>query len=162
DHRTRAGTGGIARRWTDLPFPLSVGWDVSGTVAACGPEVTGFAVGDEVFGFTGSPAPGGCYAEYVAAPVGDLARQPRTADHVQSAAVPLACLTAWQALFDTGAIAPGQRVLVHAAAGGVGHFAVQLARWRGAEVIATASGRNEAFVRALGAGGFVDYTTQRF
>jgi len=92
----------------------------------------------------------------------EAARKPRSLDHLQAAAVPLAALTAWQALFDASGLAPGQTVLIHAAAGGVGHFAVQLAKWKGARVIGTASGSNQAFLRTLGADETIDYTTTRF
>jgi NADPH:quinone reductase-like Zn-dependent oxidoreductase len=161
DYRTRSGAG-VARYWKDRSFPLILGWDVSGVVAERADGVTGFAVGDEVFALVRFPDPGACYAEYVAIPAEQLARKPRSVDHAHAAALPLAALTAWQTLFVTAKLAGGQRLLVHAAAGGVGHLAVQLGKWAGAEVIGTASGRNEGFVRGLGADRFIDYAATAF
>jgi NADPH:quinone reductase-like Zn-dependent oxidoreductase len=112
-------------------------------------------VGDAVYGLTDFFRDGGA-AEYVAVRAADLAPKPRTLDHASAAATPLSALTAWQALFDHGRLMPGQRVLIHGAAGGVGSFAVQLARWRGAHVIGTASARNGDFVRTLGADDVID------
>lgn len=141
------------------PLHCIVGWDVSGVVAAVGPGVDGFKAGDEVYGMPRFPRIAGAYAEYVAAPAGDVTAKPRTIDHIRAAGVPLAGLTAWQALFDTAQLSAGQTVLIHAAAGGVGHIAVQLAKSRGATVIGTGSARNEAFLRDLGVDAFIDYTT---
>ncbi len=142
-------------------FPLVLGWDVSGTVEEVGSGAGAWAVGDEVFGLLRFPQPGQTYAEHVAAPAHELAPKPAQLSHVEAAAMPLAALTSWQALFDTGGLEPGQSALVHAAAGGVGHLAVQLARWKGARVVGTASGANVDFLRSLGAEP-VDYTRQRF
>ena len=125
------------------------------------PDDDGWAVGDEVFGLLRFPQPGQTYAEYVAAPAHELAPKPSRLSHVEAAAMPLAVLTAWQALFETGALEAGHTALVHAAAGGVGHLAVQLARWKGAGVVGTASGGNADFLRSLGAAP-VDYTRERF
>jgi NADPH:quinone reductase-like Zn-dependent oxidoreductase len=161
DYRTRAGTG-IARYWKDVPFPITLGWDVSGTVASCGAGVTSFKPGDEVYALVRFPRPAACYAQYVAVPAEQVAIKPKSVDHVHAAALPLAALTAWQMMFDTAKLQRDQRLLVHAAAGGVGHFAVQLGRWKGAEVIGTASGKNEAFVRDLGVQTFIDYTKTAF
>jgi NADPH:quinone reductase-like Zn-dependent oxidoreductase len=160
-----------------LDFPVTPGTDVSGVVEAIAPGVRDFAVGDEVFGMLRFPGfDGRAYAEYVAAPVSDLARKPAGIDHVEAAGAPMAVLTAWQYLIDLGhdvpnpftgtvhrpvPITPGTTLLVNGAAGGVGHFAVQLAKWKGAHVIAVASGRHEQFLRKLGADEFVDYTTTR-
>jgi len=144
-----------------LPLPIVLGWDVSGVVAAVGAGVAGFRRGDAVFARPDIKR-GGTYAEYVAIRASDAALKPKAIDHVHAAAVPLAGLTAWQGLFDKAGLREGQRVLVHAAAGGVGHFAVQLAKWKGAFVAGTASGRNEALVRSLGADQVVDYTRERF
>lgn len=143
------------------PFSLILGLDVSGVVEAAGMEVADFKVGDSVFGMM-DIRKGGAYAEYVAAPAGNFAFKPRSLDHIQAAAMPLVALTAWQALFDAGELTAGQKVLIHAAAGGVGHIAVQLAKWKGAYVIGTASSRNENFLRKLGVDEFVDYGTTRF
>jgi NADPH2:quinone reductase len=161
DSRTRAG-GGVARYWKDKEFPLILGWDVSGTVAACGAGVSRFAVGDDLFGLIRVADAGGCYAEYVTAPADQLVAKPRAIDHVHTAALPRSALTAWQMLFGAAGLVPGQKLLVHAASGGVGHFAVQFGKWRGADVTGTASGANEGFVRELGAAHFVDYRQTSF
>jgi len=142
-------------------LPTVLGWDVSGVVEKVGAQVAGFRPGDEVFARPDIKR-GGTYAEYVAIRASEAARKPKSIDHVHAAAVPLAGLTAWQGLFDKADLKAGQRALVHAAAGGVGHFAVQLAKWKGAFVAGTASGRNEALVRSLGADRVVDYTRERF
>jgi len=142
-------------------LPLVPGWDVSGVVEAVAPDVTAYKIGDEVYGllnFMGN----GAYAEYVATPTKSLALKPKTIDQIQAAAVPLASLTAWQALFDVADLKSGQTVLIHAAAGGVGHFAVQFAKWKKAKVIATASANNESFLRELGADEMIDYRTTKF
>lgn len=159
DDRVRRG-GAVARYWTD-PFPLILGWTFSGVVEECAADVADIAPDDEVCGFIRFPAAGGCYAEYVAAPAAQITRKPSSVDHVHAAALPLSGLAAWQ-MFEAAGLTPGQRVLVHAAAGGVGHLAVQIAKWRGAEVVATASAANEGFVRALGADQFIDYTMTPF
>lgn len=157
-----------------VPFPLILGTDVSGVVAAVAPDVTAFAVGDEVFGMVRFPSVGESrgYAEYVAAPATDLARKPAGLDHPHAAGLPMSGLTAWQYLIELGHSAPnpfqpaphqpvplaGKRVVVNGAAGGVGHLAVQLAKWQGAYVIAVASGRQAALLRELGADEVIDYT----
>lgn len=142
----------------DSPFPLSLGCDIAGVVEAVGASVNHFAIGDEVYG---SPGTGG-YAEYVAVPSQVIAHKPRTLDYIQAAAIPVAAQTAWQALFDVVRLSAGQTVLIQGAAGGVGVFAVQLAKWCGAHIIATASGHNLAFLRQLGAEQVIDYTTTPF
>ncbi|MBN6149178.1 NADP-dependent oxidoreductase [Xanthomonas sp. AmX2] len=157
-----------------VPLPVIPGSDVSGVVEAVAEGVQGFAVGDAVFGMIRFPSYGGSfgYAEYVCAPASDLALTPPGVDHVHAAAAPMAALTAWQFLIELGhdvanpfqpqphrpVPLAGKTVLVNGAAGGVGHVAVQLARWKGARVIAVASGKHEAFLRDLGAERFVDYT----
>ncbi|MFF8611595.1 NADP-dependent oxidoreductase [Streptomyces sp. NPDC015350] len=143
-------------------LPLVLGWDVSGVVEAVGFGVTLFEPGDEVFGMLPYPHGVGSHAEYVTGPARAFARKPAGVDHVRAAALPLAALTAHQALVDTAAVRAGQRVLVHAAAGGVGHLAVQIARSRGAYVIGTASAPKHDFVRSLGADEVVDYRTTDF
>lgn len=159
DWKTRMGRG-VARL---VPgFPHILGWDVSGVVVDVGPESDGLRVGDAVYGMLRFPEPGRAYAEYVTAPIDHVAPKPASLDHAQSAALPLAGLTAWQALFDEADVQPGQRVLVHGAAGGVGHLVVQLAKWRGAEVLATASARNAEFVRGLGSDEVIDYRAASF
>lgn len=157
DWKTRAT--GVLISWAPLP---AVGWDVSGTVEAVGPGVTLFQPGDEVFGMPRFPHQAGAYAEYVTAPARHFTRKPAALDHVQAAALPLASLTAWQALTDTAELRAGQRVLVHAAAGGVGHFAVQIAKALGAYVIGTASAAKHDLVRSLGADEMIDYRTTAF
>lgn len=143
------------------PFPIVLGHEFSGVVEALGACVEHFKVGDAVYGlndwFTN-----GAQAEYCIAPASALAIKPRLLDHVQSAVVPISALTAWQGLLCKSNVQAGQRVLVHGAAGGVGIFAVQLARWRGAHVVATASSANLDFVRMLGAEQVIDYQTTRF
>lgn len=142
--------------------PYILGYDVSGTVVQVGRGVTIHQPGDEVFGMLRYPYPGCAYAEYVTAPARHVTRKPPELDHVQAAALPLAGLTAWQALVDTADLQPGQRVLIHAAAGGVGHLAVQIAKARGAYVIGTARSAKHDLVRRLGADEVVDYTIEDF
>jgi NADPH:quinone reductase-like Zn-dependent oxidoreductase len=143
-------------------MPLVLGWDVSGVVEAVGIGVTLFKPGDEVFGMLPYPYGVGSHAEYVTAPARSFAHKPAAVDHVQAGALPLAALTAYQALVDTADVQPGQRVLIHAAAGGVGHLAVQIAKSRGAHVIGTASAAKHDFVRSLGADEVIDYHTVDF
>ncbi|RSS46137.1 NADP-dependent oxidoreductase [Streptomyces sp. WAC08241] len=157
DWKTRAS--GALIGWGSVP---AVGWDVSGTVEAVGPGVGHLRPGDEVFGMPLFPRQAGAYAEYVVAPARHLAPKPASLTHVEAAALPLAGLTAWQALVDAADVRPGERVLVHAAAGGVGHLAVQIAKARGAYVIGTASAAKHALVRELGADEVVDYREVRF
>ncbi|GHO50341.1 NADP-dependent oxidoreductase [Ktedonospora formicarum] len=154
DKNIRAG---IANKQFGLtiPFPFIPGNDLSGEIAAVGPEVTAFQVGDLVYGLTMN---GATYAEYATAQASQLAHKPPFMDHIQAAGVPLAALTAWQALFDHGHLEARQVVLINGASGGVGHFAVQFAKRKGARVIGVASGRNEAFLRELGVDQFIDYT----
>ncbi|MRH86420.1 zinc-binding dehydrogenase [Nocardia sp. SYP-A9097] len=139
------------------PPPFTLGFDVSGTVAETGSGVTDFGIGDEVYGMVLSRS--GAYAEYVVVPADYLAPKPASIDHSQAAALPTAVLTAWHALTK---IAPGQRVLVHAAAGGVGHLAVQIAKLHGAYVIGTARSDNHEFLRSLGVDEVIDYRTTDF
>lgn len=143
-------------------IPGIPGHDVCGVVDLLGPGVTSPpALGDVVYGLLDFPRDGSA-AEYAVAPAADLAPKPRTLDDLQAAAVPLSALTAWQALFEHANLAPGQRILIHGAAGGVGAYAVQLARWRGADVVATCSARHAAFVKELGAQSVIDYTAGPF
>ncbi|MEU5656825.1 NADP-dependent oxidoreductase [Streptomyces sp. NPDC047737] len=143
-------------------LPLVLGWDVSGVVEAVGFGVTLFKPGDEVFGMLPYPHGVGSHAEYVTGPARAFAHKPAGIDHIQAGALPLAALTAYQAIADTAAVHAGQRVLVHAAAGGVGHLAVQIAKSRGAYVIGTASAPKHDFVRSLGADEVVDYRSTDF
>ena len=151
---------GYMRQWVDPPLPISLGSDLAGDVVALGTGATGVDVGDAVFGMV--PPGQGAYAEYVAVPSADLVAKPAALDYAQAAAVPLAGLAAWQSLIEAGGLARGQTVLIHGAAGGVGGFAVQIARAHGAYVIATASGANHDYLSALGADQVIDYTTTRF
>jgi NADPH:quinone reductase-like Zn-dependent oxidoreductase len=144
------------------PPPFTLGWDVSGVVEAVGFGVTIFQPGDEVFGMLPYPHGAGSHAEYAVAPARSFAAKPANIDHVQAGALPLVSLTAWQALVDTAPVSPRQRVLIHAAAGGVGHVAVQVAKARGAYVIGTASAANHDLVKSLGADEMIDYRTTDF
>jgi len=141
-----------------LPIP---GRDLSGVVEEVGPGVTTLVTGAEVYAMLGYGRDG-AEADYTIALPNELVPKPSTLDHVQAAAVPLSALTAWQALFDHAHLAAGQSVLIHGGAGGVGVFAVQLAHWAGAQVIATAAARNRDVLRELGANEIIDYTTTRF
>ncbi|WDV34230.1 NADP-dependent oxidoreductase [Streptomyces sp. AD16] len=153
DWKHRAQAGFVDR------LPLILGWDVSGVVEAVGYGVTLFAPGEEVFGMLPYPHGSGSHAEYVVGPARAFTRKPTVIDHVQAGALPLVSLTAYQALIDTAGIGPGQRVLIHAAAGGVGHVAVQIAKAHGAYVIGTASAPKHDLLRELGADEVVDYRT---
>ncbi|MBH0114964.1 NADP-dependent oxidoreductase [Novosphingobium sp. YJ-S2-02] len=173
----RDGYRALPEEWRpDATFPLILGTDVSGVVAAVREGVTAFAVGDEVFGMIRFPEDimtgSGAYAEYVAAPLGDLAAKPEALSHEEAAGAPMSLLTAWQFLVETGHDAPnpfqsfphlpveldGRTVLVNGAGGGVGHLALQLAKSKGARVIAVASGKHEGLLKTLGADQFIDYT----
>ncbi len=175
DWYLRDGYTNLPPEWRPpVPMPVIVGTDVSGVVEAVATDVQGFSVGDDVFGMIRFPSFGesAAYAEYVAAPASDLARKPARIDHVHAAGAPMSGLTAWQFLIELGHNEPnplqpemhrpvpldGKTVLVNGAAGGVGHFAVQLAKWKGAHVIAVASGAQESFLRELGADEFIDYS----
>src|SRR6476660_968795 len=145
-------------------FPLILGWDLSGVVeeVGAGPAAAGrFKIGDEVYGLP-DPTRHGAYADYIVVREPELALKPKSLHHPRAAAVPWAALTAWQSLFDTAQLQRGQRVLIHAGSGGVGHFAVQLAKWKGAYVFATASTKNQDLLRELGVDKGIDYTQQRF
>src|ERR1700675_681882 len=145
-------------------FPLILGWDVSGTVEEVGPGPAAagrFKIGDEVYSLP-DPTRNGAYADYIVVREPELARKPNSLHHIRAAAIPLAALTAWQSLFDTAQLQPGQRVLIHAGSGGVGHLAVQLAKWKGAYVFATASTKNQDLLRELGVDEPIVYTQQRF
>jgi NADPH:quinone reductase-like Zn-dependent oxidoreductase len=140
--------------------PWIPGYDVSGVVERTGPGVEAFDEGDAVFGML-FPEPGGAFAEFAVAKTTQVVRKPESISHVEAAALPVVALTAWQALYDVAQVSAGQRVVIHAAAGGVGHVAVQLAKRRDAYVIGTASTANHEFVRALGVDEPVDYRTTR-
>ena len=142
-------------------LPYVPGFDLSGTVTAIGPGVEKFDVDDEVFAMVNLRR-GGTYAEYTIVLENEAALKPARVTHAEAAAIPLVALTAWQALFEVAKLQPGQTILIHAGAGGVGSIAVQLARWRGARIIATASDYNHDFLRELGVDVPVDYRTQNF
>lgn len=161
DLRTRAGLPTPAAAALGSP-PHILGWDVSGVVEDTGHGEFRFAPGDEVFGLLWLPRPAGAYAEYVTAPSRQFARKPASIDHRHAAALPLAGLTAWQVLTDIACLRPGHRILVHAAGGGVGHLAVQLAKYLGAHVTATASAAKHDWLRTLGADELIDYRTTPF
>ncbi|MBA2449188.1 MAG: NADP-dependent oxidoreductase [Chloroflexi bacterium] len=157
DWKSRA-SGGFGM-WSDPPI---LGYDISGVVETVGPGASLFAPGDEVFGMPRFPEQAGGYAEYVAAPSRHFAPKPATLAHVEAAALPLVGLTAWQALTEVAELRAGQRVLIHAAAGGLGHIAVQIAKARGAYVIGTASAAKHDLLRSLGADELIDYTAVDF
>src|SRR5213083_2035176 len=142
-------------------FPLILGWDLSGVVEELGRGVSRFKIGDEVYSLP-DPTRNGAYADYIVVRESELALKPKSLHHPRAATVPLAALTAWQSLFDTAQLQPGQRVLIHAGSGGVGHFAVQLAKWKDAYVFATASTKNQDLLRKVGVDEPIDYTQQRF
>lgn len=154
DWKTRARGGFLGRP------PFTVGWDVAGVVEAVGVGVTRFEPGERVFGMPRFPREAAAYAEYVTSPSRQLARIPARVGEVEAAALPLAGLTAWQALVETAGLEPGQRVLILGAAGGVGHLAVQIAKARGAYVIGTARSAKHAFLSELGADETIDYTSE--
>ncbi len=158
DWKTCSG-GGAAPFIGELPF--TPGWEFSGTVLACGADVSGFASGDRVFGFVRFPSAAGCYAEQIAVPSDQISLLPSECRLTESAGLSLAGLTAWQALFDKGLLQAKQKVLILAAAGGVGHLAVQLAKWKGATVIGTASQANQSFLTELGCDQVIDYNQQQ-
>lgn len=142
--------------------PVILGWDISGVVTKVGPGVKEFKEGSEVFGMVNFPGQGKAYAEYVAAPANQLALKPKNISFEAAAAATLTALTAWQALVTYAKVKAKDKVLIHAASGGVGHYAVQIAKYFGAYVIGTASAPNRNFVIELGADEFIDYTTEKF
>ena len=143
------------------PMPMTLGFDVSGTIEAVGNDVKTFKEGDEVYARPDLNRDG-AYAEYVTMQANKVGFKPKSIDHDKAAAVPLVALTAWQGIFDHGKLKANQRILIHAAAGGVGTFAVQLAKWKGAYVIGTASEDNIEFLKELGADEVIDYKKQKF
>ena len=150
---------GILKDVFALPLPITLGIELAGEVAAIGSEVSKFAVGDRVMGALGAI---GAYADHVVVAADKLTLTPADIDDVHAAAIPVAALTAWQALFEAGELKRGQTVLIHGAAGGVGSFAVQFARRIGAHVVATAQGVNAGYLRGLGAHQVIDYRTTAF
>lgn len=177
DWYLREGYKMLPPEWRpDIPFPIILGTDISGVIDAISPDVQGFSIGDEVFSMVRFPSVGdsAAYAEYVTGPADQFAHKPAGIDHIQAAAAPMAGLTAWQFLIELGhdvqnPLQAGKhhpvplkdkRVLINGAAGGVGHLALQLAKWKGAYVIAVASGKHVGFLKDLGADEVIDYTQQ--
>jgi NADPH:quinone reductase-like Zn-dependent oxidoreductase len=152
DWKIRAGW---LKDFIPVQFPYTPGFDLAGVVEEIGPGVIAFQKGQAVFG----QSPKGAYAEYAIAPVEKLAPKPQTLSFDEAAAIPIGATTAWQGIFDHGGLQAGQRILIQGAAGGVGLFAVQFARWKGAHVIGTTSTANVDFVRSLGAETVIDYTS---
>lgn len=142
--------------------PMILGWDLSGIVEQVGADVVNFKQGDEVFGMVNFPGSGRTYSEYATAPWQHLSAKPSNIDHESAAAASMAALTAWKAVVTYGQIQKGQKILIHGASGGVGHYAVQIAKYFGGEVTATASGSNRDFVMNLGADHFIDYKIEKF
>jgi NADPH:quinone reductase-like Zn-dependent oxidoreductase len=177
DWYLREGYSMLPQEWRPaVTMPVILGTDISGTITALADDVQGFAVGDAVYAMVRFPSGlagnSRAYAEYVSVPASEIATKPAGIDHMEAAGAPMSLLTAWQFMIDLGHDAPnplqphrhqpvplqGKTVLINGAAGGVGHFAVQLAKWKGARVIAVASGQHEALLRDLGADEFIDYT----
>lgn len=160
DVKARKGEG--MSDYLKQEHPMILGWDISGVVSKVGSRVKDFKAGDAVFGTIRFPGPGSSYAEYAAAPADQIALKPENISHAEAAAATQSPLTAWQALVDTGHVKKGDRVLVHGGAGGVGNYAIQIARHIGCYVITTVSGADRAFVKELGADEVIDYRTQAF
>jgi NADPH:quinone reductase-like Zn-dependent oxidoreductase len=152
---------GFGKGWLGHGLPHTLGCEVAGVVEALGSEAKKFQVGDAVFGYP-SLAREGTYAEYVIAKESEVIAKPASLDFNDAAALPVGTLTSWQAIFDHAGLTAGQKILIHAASGGVGSMAVQLAKAKGAYVIATASARNADFVKSLGADEVIDYTSVKF
>jgi NADPH:quinone reductase-like Zn-dependent oxidoreductase len=159
DWKIRAG---YMKENVPMPLPFIPGYDVSGIVEAVGPGVPNFKKNDEVYARADAVHGHGAYAEYVIAKETEAALKPKSIDHVHAATIPVAAVTAWRALFDTSDLKSGQKVLIHGAAGGVGSFAVQLAKWKGAYVYGTASADNLEFLRQLGVDQQIDYGKTKF
>lgn len=158
DCKARAG---YLKNWWDYALPFIPGWDVSGVIAAIGTGVTQFQVGDSVYGMADFSRDG-AYAEYMVVDASCIAAKPTSVTHIQAAAVPIAGLTAWQALFETAHLTAGQTILIHGASGSVGTFAVQFAKYKDVEIIGTASERNAEFLCKLGVDRVIDYRTAQF
>ncbi|MGA9099329.1 MAG: NADP-dependent oxidoreductase [Methanotrichaceae archaeon] len=153
DWKMRAG-------WMKIPLPITLGMDVAGVVDALGKDVDSFLLGERIF--AKASLPHGGYAEYTVVKASQAAQMPRSIGFVEVAAIPTAGLTAWQSIFDVAGLKGGQSILIHGAAGGVGSFAVQFAKWKDAYIIGTASSGNAQFLRSIGADEVIDYKTQRF
>lgn len=161
DYKVRSSDGAL--NWIlGADRPAIIGWDLSGTIVEVGDAVTDFKVGDAVFGMANFPGKGSAYAEYVAVPSAHLTLKPTNISHQEAASATLAALTAWQTLVERGNIKKGDKVLIHAASGGVGHYATQIAKHFGAYVIGISSAKNREFVLQNGADKHIDYTTENF
>jgi len=161
DYKVRSNDGAL--NWIlGADRPAIIGWDLSGTVVEVGDDVTDFKIGDAVFGMANFPGKGNAYAEFVAVPSAHLTLKPATISHEEAASATLAALTAWQTLVEKGNVKKGDKVLIHAASGGVGHYATQIAKYLGAYVIGTSSAKNREFVLQNGADQHIDYTTENF
>ncbi|HEU0227398.1 MAG TPA: NADP-dependent oxidoreductase [Arachidicoccus soli] len=161
DYKVRANDGAL--NWIlGADRPAIIGWDLSGTVVKVGDAVTDFKIGDAVFGMANFPGKGNAYAEFVAVPSAQLTLKPTNISHQEAASATLAALTAWQTLVEKGNVKKGDKVLIHAASGGVGHYTTQIAKHLGAYVIGTSSAKNREFVLQNGADKHIDYTTENF
>ncbi|WP_269235545.1 NADP-dependent oxidoreductase [Flavobacterium flavigenum] len=161
DYKVRSNEGAL--NWIlGADRPAVIGWDLSGTVVEVGNDVSDFKIGDEVFGMANFPGKGNAYAEFVAVPSAHLTLKPKAVSHQEAASATLAALTAWQALAEKGNIKKGDKVLIHAASGGVGHYATQIAKHFGAYVIGTSSAKNKDFILQNGADQHIDYTAENF
>jgi len=161
DYKVRSNDGAL--NWIlGADRPAIIGWDLSGTVVEVGDAVTDFKIGDAVFGMANFPGKGNAYAEFVAVPSAHLTLKPTNISHQAAASATLAALTAWQTLVEKGNVKKGDKVLIHAASGGVGHYATQIAKQFGAFVIGTSSAKNREFVLQNGADKHIDYTTENF
>jgi len=161
DYKARANEGTMS--WLfGADRPVVLGWDLSGTVEEIGSKVANFNIGDVVFGMANFPGKGNAYAEYVTVPFSHLTLKPKSISHQEAAAATLAALTAWQALVTNGKIKKGDKVLIHGASGGVGHYATQIAKHFGCYVIGTSSEKNKDFVLQNGANQHIDYTKVDF
>lgn len=158
DYKTRMGKGPAA----GISLPAILGWDIAGEVVSLGDGVSKFDTGDRIFGLSNFPQLGCAYAEYAVVQENEFAIIPKNVPSIEAGATPLAALTAWEALFDHAEAVAGQSILIHAAAGGVGHIAVQLAKWKGCVVAGTASEKNHAFLQELGVDTPIDYEKQSF
>jgi NADPH:quinone reductase-like Zn-dependent oxidoreductase len=161
DYKARANSGSLTWLFGD-ERPVVLGWDLSGIVIETGENVTAFKIGDAVFGMANFPGKGNAYAEFVAVPSTQLTLKPINISHQEAASATLAALTAWQALVKKGNVKKGDKVLIHGASGGVGHYATQLAKHLGAYVIGTSSAKNKEFVLQNGADKQIDYTAENF
>jgi len=152
---------GKLKEMIPFEFPLILGWDVSGIVEDVGKDVSRFSKGDQVYSRP-ELTRNGTYAEFIAIREHEVAHKPNTVSFAEAASIPLAGITAWEAVINNGQIQPGQSILIHAASGGVGSLAAQLAKWKGARVYATTSGKNRAFVESIGVDEVIDYKNARF